>query len=112
MRITALKVESLERPLPNGTFFAPTRVLAEQYRMATSINVNVQELFAILSSKNPHRGSQAAQLASDLYQLCIESVSDTELGKPPVAVEVQLQSRGSLIRQLLIGAIGFSGITI
>ena len=49
--------------------------------MAASINVNVQELFTILSSKNPHRGSQAAQLASDLYQLCIESVSDTELGK-------------------------------
>ena len=49
--------------------------------MAASLNVNVQELFAVLSSKNPHRGPQAAQLASDLYQLCIESVSDTELGK-------------------------------
>ena len=48
--------------------------------MAASLDVNVQELFAVLSSKNPHRGSQAAQLASDLYQLCIESVSDTELG--------------------------------
>ena len=48
--------------------------------MAASLDVNVQELFSVLSSKNPHRGSQAAQLASDLYQLCIESVSDTELG--------------------------------
>ena len=51
--------------------------------MAATLSVNVQELFAVLRSKNPQRGSQAAQLASDLYQLCIESVSDTELGKHP-----------------------------
>ena len=42
---------------------------------------NVQSLFETLRSKSPHRASQAAQLASDLYTLCIESVSDTELGK-------------------------------
>ena len=49
--------------------------------MAESLSVNVLSLFATLRSKSPHRGFQAAQLASDLYTLCIESVSDTELGE-------------------------------
>jgi len=45
-----------------------------------SLSRNIQLLFETLRSKSPHRGSQAAQLASDLYTLCIESVSSTELG--------------------------------
>ena len=45
-----------------------------------SLSRNVQSLFETLRSKSPHRGSQAAHVASDLYTLCIESVSSTELG--------------------------------
>ncbi len=49
--------------------------------MADSLSRNVQLLFESVRSKSPHRGSQAAQLASDLYTLCVESVSGTELGQ-------------------------------
>lgn len=48
--------------------------------MADTLSRNVQALQEALRSKSPHRASHAAQLSSDLYQLCIESVSDTELG--------------------------------
>lgn len=41
----------------------------------------VQALFATLHSRSSHRGPQAAEIASDLYTLCIESVSETELGR-------------------------------
>ena len=49
--------------------------------MSDSLQSTVQCLLSTLSSRSSHRGSQAAQLASDLYTLCVESVSDTELGK-------------------------------
>lgn len=48
--------------------------------MADVLSGNVRSLQETLRSKSPHRGQQAAQLSSDLYQQCIESVSDTELG--------------------------------
>ena len=55
-------------------------LLSDAMADSLSLSRNVQSLFETLRSKSPHRGSQAAQLASDLYTLCIESVSSTELG--------------------------------
>lgn len=40
----------------------------------------VQALFVTLHSKSPQRGAHAAEIANDLNSLCIESVSETELG--------------------------------
>ena len=48
--------------------------------MADVLARNARSLLETLQSKSPHRGSQASQLASDLFQLCVESVSDTEIG--------------------------------
>lgn len=48
--------------------------------MADVLSGNVRSLQETLRSRSSHRGLQAAQLSSDLYQLCVESVSDTELG--------------------------------
>ena len=53
---------------------------AEELEMADSLSSTVRALFSTLHSKSAHRGTQAAQLASDLYTLCVESVSDTEIG--------------------------------
>ena len=49
--------------------------------MADVLSGNVRSLHETLRSKSPHRASRASQLSSDLYQLCVESVSDTELGE-------------------------------
>lgn len=49
--------------------------------MADSLSSTVRTLISTLSSTSVHRGALAVQLASDLYSLCVESVSDTELGK-------------------------------
>ncbi|CAI8051259.1 DNA-dependent protein kinase catalytic subunit [Geodia barretti] len=46
--------------------------------MADVLSGNVRSLHEALRSKSPHRAERAAQLATDLYQLCVESVSDTE----------------------------------
>ena len=48
--------------------------------MADALSGNVRALHETLHSKSSHRGLRAAQLASDLYQLCVESVTDTEQG--------------------------------
>ncbi len=48
--------------------------------MADSLSSTVRALICTLQSKSAQRVIQAEQLASDLYTLCIESVSDTELG--------------------------------
>lgn len=50
------------------------------YRMSDSLLSAVQCLQSTLCSKSSHRGAQAAQAASDLYTLCVESVSGIELG--------------------------------
>ena len=49
--------------------------------MADSLSSTVRGLIATLSSTSAHRGALALQLASDLYSLSVESVSDTELGE-------------------------------
>ncbi len=41
----------------------------------------VQTLFSLLQSKHASRGSLAAQSAHDLYTVCVESVSDTDIGE-------------------------------
>ena len=48
--------------------------------MADSLQSTLQCLHSLLNSRSPHRASQAAQYASDLYTLCVESVTDSELG--------------------------------
>ena len=48
--------------------------------MADVLSANVRSLHGTLRSKSPHRAERAAQLSADLYQLCVESVSDTERG--------------------------------
>ena len=48
--------------------------------MADVLSGNVRSLQETLRSKSPHKASRAAQLSSDLYQLCVESVTYTELG--------------------------------
>ncbi len=49
--------------------------------MADSLQSTLQCLHSLLNSKNPNRATQAFQYASDLYTLCVESVTDAELGK-------------------------------
>lgn len=49
--------------------------------MAELLNRSVQTLQETLRSKSPHRGSQAANIAEDLYTFTIERITDTELGK-------------------------------
>ena len=62
--------------------------------MADSLGSTVRVLISTLSSPSAHRGALAAQLASDLYTLSVESVSDTQLGKHEgkslLVVELQL----------------------
>ncbi len=41
----------------------------------------VQALFSLLQSKHSNRGNLAAQSAHDLYSVCIESVSETDIGE-------------------------------
>ncbi len=41
----------------------------------------MQALFSLLQSKHSNRGSLAAQSAHDLYSVCIESVSETDIGE-------------------------------
>ena len=48
--------------------------------MADSLSSTVRALISSLRSTSPQRGTLAAHLASDLYSLAVESVSDTELG--------------------------------
>ena len=48
--------------------------------MADVLSANVLSLHETLHSKSLHRAERAAQLSTDLYQLCVESVSDTEKG--------------------------------
>ncbi len=55
--------------------------------MASQLSSTVRALISTLRSNSAHRGAQAAQLASDLYSLSVESVSDTELGKFLAAAE-------------------------
>ena len=55
-------------------------LLTWQHEMADSLSSTVRTLISTLSSSSAHRGALATQLASDLYSLCVESVSDTELG--------------------------------
>lgn len=55
------------------------RVVARD--MAELLSRSVQALQETLRSKSPHRGSQAAQIAEDLYTFTIERITDTELGK-------------------------------
>lgn len=48
--------------------------------MADSLSATLRALTATLRSKSTYRSGQAAQLASDLFTLSVESVSDTEIG--------------------------------
>ena len=48
--------------------------------MADVLSANLRSLHETLRSKSPHRAERAAQLSTDLYQVCVESVSDTEKG--------------------------------
>lgn len=54
--------------------------------MADVLSANVRSLHEILRSKSSHRGARAAQLSADLYQVCVESASETERGKFPAII--------------------------
>jgi hypothetical protein len=60
--------------------------------MADVLSANVRSLHETLRSKSPHRAERAAQLATDLYQLCVESVSDTEKGMFPALCRIARSS--------------------
>ena len=53
--------------------------------MADVLSASVRSLHETLRSKSAHRAARAAQLSTDLYQLCVESVSDTERGNVFIA---------------------------
>ena len=59
--------------------------------MADNLKSVVRALLATLRSGSSQRGRQAAQLASDLFSLAVESVSDAELGTISYACHVPIK---------------------
>ena len=54
--------------------------VARNPSMADELGKNLRSLFDTLSSTSPSRGSEAASIATDLHSLCVERITDVELG--------------------------------
>ena len=48
--------------------------------MTDELGKNLRSLFDTLSSTSASRGSEAASIVSDIRSLCVERITDAELG--------------------------------
>jgi len=48
--------------------------------MTDELGKNLRNLFDTLSSTSPTRGTEALSIATDLHSLCVERITDAELG--------------------------------
>lgn len=53
---------------------------ANTSHMTDELGKNLRSLFNTLSSSSSSRGSEAASIASDVRSLCVERITDAELG--------------------------------